>query len=160
MFTFSTVCSFCSTSFLTLQTVYIVKILIFGEFCLIVLPFSHSGSLHIPGADPGFQVRGAHLKKLHRAEGGAKIFGAFRVKNHDFTSKNYIFSNFSNFVYNFMNCLHVSVQKYFNIFSIYQEFAFFPIYQKFACHCIHVNCIFSFITMLLYYQCLCCHSFL
>jgi hypothetical protein len=26
------------------------------------------------GADPGFQVRGAHLKKLHRAEGGAKIF--------------------------------------------------------------------------------------
>jgi hypothetical protein len=25
------------------------------------------------GADPGFQVRGAHLKKLRRAEGGAKI---------------------------------------------------------------------------------------
>ena len=29
----------------------------------------------------------AHLKKLHRAEGGAKIFGVFRVKNHDFTPK-------------------------------------------------------------------------
>jgi hypothetical protein len=31
------------------------------------------------GADPGFQVRGggAHLKKLRRAEGGAKIFGVF-----------------------------------------------------------------------------------
>jgi hypothetical protein len=29
----------------------------------------------IPGADPGFQVRRAHLKKLGRAEGGAKIFG-------------------------------------------------------------------------------------
>jgi hypothetical protein len=27
------------------------------------------------GADPGFQVRGAHLKKLRRAEGGAKILG-------------------------------------------------------------------------------------
>ena len=27
------------------------------------------------GADPGFQVRGAHLKKLHRAEGGAKFVG-------------------------------------------------------------------------------------
>jgi hypothetical protein len=39
------------------------------------------------GADPGFQVRGAHLKKLRRAEGGTKIFGVFRVKNHDFTPK-------------------------------------------------------------------------
>ena len=39
----------------------------------------------MPGADPGFQVRGAHLKKLSRAEGGAKIVGVFRVKNHDFT---------------------------------------------------------------------------
>ena len=48
-----------------------------------------------PGADPGFQIRGGGaLKKLHRAEGGAKIFGVFRVKNHDFTPKNLIFSNF------------------------------------------------------------------
>jgi hypothetical protein len=33
-----------------------------------------------PGVDPGFQVRGgrvAHVKKLRRAEGGAKIFGVF-----------------------------------------------------------------------------------
>ena len=35
---------------------------------------------------------GAHLKKLRRAEGGAKIFGVFPVKNHDFTPKNHIFS--------------------------------------------------------------------
>jgi hypothetical protein len=27
-------------------------------------------------------------------EGGAKIVGVFRVKNHDFTPKNNIFSNF------------------------------------------------------------------
>ena len=27
-------------------------------------------------------------------EGGAKILGVFRVKNHDFTPKNHIFSNF------------------------------------------------------------------
>jgi hypothetical protein len=74
-----------------------------------------------PGADPWFQVRGAHLKKVHRAEGGAKIlgyfvwkitilrqkiiffpiaeggtkiFGVFRVKNHNFTPKNNIFPNF------------------------------------------------------------------
>ena len=40
-----------------------------------------------------FKLRGAHLKKLHRAEGGAKIFGVFRVKNHDFTPKNDIYSN-------------------------------------------------------------------
>jgi hypothetical protein len=42
------------------------------------------------GADPGFQVTGGALKKLPRAEGGAKIFGIFRVKNHDFTPKNHI----------------------------------------------------------------------
>ena len=32
------------------------------------------------GADPGFQVRGADLKKSRRTEGGANIFGVFRVK--------------------------------------------------------------------------------
>ena len=37
---------------------------------------------------------GAQLKKLRRVEGGAKIFGVFRVKNHDFMPKNHIFSNF------------------------------------------------------------------
>jgi hypothetical protein len=41
--------------------------------------------------DAGFQVRGAHLKKLRRAEGGAKIVGVFRMKNQDFTPKNHIF---------------------------------------------------------------------
>ena len=45
------------------------------------------------GADPRFQVRGAHLKEMRRAEGGAKNVGVFRVKNHDFTPKNHIFSN-------------------------------------------------------------------
>ena len=51
--------------------------------------------LRTPGADPGFQVgEGGALKKLRRAEGGGKIAGVFRVKNHDFTPKNHIFSNF------------------------------------------------------------------
>jgi hypothetical protein len=36
---------------------------------------------------------GRALKKLRRAEGGANIFGVFRVKNHYFTPKNHIFSN-------------------------------------------------------------------
>ena len=48
------------------------------------------------GADPGFQVRGggAHLKKLRRAKGGAKNFGVFHVKNHDFTPKKSYFFPF------------------------------------------------------------------
>ena len=49
---------------------------------------------HTQGRIQDFKLRGAHLKKLHRAEGGVKNVGVFRVKNHDFTSKNHIFSNF------------------------------------------------------------------
>jgi hypothetical protein len=40
-----------------------------------------------------FKLGGAHLEKFPRAEGGTKMFGVFRVKNHDFTPKNHIFSN-------------------------------------------------------------------
>ena len=40
------------------------------------------------------KLGGTDLKKSRRAEGGAKILGVFRVKNHDFTPKNLIFSNF------------------------------------------------------------------
>jgi hypothetical protein len=52
--------------------------------------------LHYQGRIQDFKVegRGADLKKLRRAEGGAKIFGVFRVKNHDCMPKNHIFSNF------------------------------------------------------------------
>ena len=39
-----------------------------------------------------FKLGGAHFKKLRRAEGVAKIFGVFRVKNHDFTpNKSFFF---------------------------------------------------------------------
>jgi hypothetical protein len=48
----------------------------------------------LTGTGTGFQVRGAHLKIYRRAEGGMNIFGVFRVKNHDFTPQNHIFSNF------------------------------------------------------------------
>ena len=61
---------------------------------LFTAPQRIADMLTIPGADPGFQVRGAHLKKLRQAEGGAKIFWVFRVKNHDFTPKNNIFFQF------------------------------------------------------------------
>jgi hypothetical protein len=52
-----------------------------------------SAGVSAPGADPEFKDRGggAHSKTLRRAEGGAKIIGVFRVKNHDFTPKNLIF---------------------------------------------------------------------
>ena len=48
----------------------------------------------IQGRIQDFKLGGAHLKKLRRPEGGSNIFGVYRVKNHDFTSKNHIFSNF------------------------------------------------------------------
>ena len=58
------------------------------------IKFENTFGIGTAGADPGFQVRGgAHLKKLRRAEGGAKFVGVFRVKNHDFTPKNLLFSN-------------------------------------------------------------------
>jgi hypothetical protein len=44
------------------------------------------------GADPGFQVRGGTLKKIAPSRGRHEIFGVFRVKNHDFTPKNHIFT--------------------------------------------------------------------
>jgi hypothetical protein len=48
----------------------------------------------LQGRIQAFKLGGAHLKKLRQAEGGTKHFGVFRVKNHDFTPKNHIFSNF------------------------------------------------------------------
>jgi hypothetical protein len=56
-------------------------------------PYSFNVSMYIAhqGRIQDFKLAGAHLKKLRRTEGGAKIFGVFRVKNHDFTPKNHIF---------------------------------------------------------------------
>jgi hypothetical protein len=52
-------------------------------------------SNNIQGWIQDFKLGGVHLiKKWGRAEGGANIFGVFRVKNHDFTPNNLIFSNF------------------------------------------------------------------
>ena len=41
-----------------------------------------------------FKLGGAHLEQSRRAEGGAKSFGVFRVKNHDFMQINHIFFQF------------------------------------------------------------------
>ena len=48
----------------------------------------------LPGAAPGFQVSEAHLKKIAPSAGRREDFWVFRVKNHDYTPKNHIFSNF------------------------------------------------------------------
>ena len=67
--------------------------LVFFFFCIYLI--QSELIVQNAGADPGFQVRGgAHLKKLRRAEGGAKIVGVFRVKNNDFTSKKSYFFQF------------------------------------------------------------------
>jgi hypothetical protein len=41
-----------------------------------------------------FKLGRAQLEKLRRAEGGAKNFGVFRVKNHDFMPKKSYFFQF------------------------------------------------------------------
>ena len=61
-------------------------------------------SYFFPLAEGGAKISGVFRMKNHNlrqkiifyplAEGGAIIFGVFRVKNHDFTPKNHIFSNF------------------------------------------------------------------
>ena len=45
----------------------------------------------IQGRIQDFKLEGAHLKKMRRTDGGAKIVVVFRVKNHDFTPKKIIF---------------------------------------------------------------------
>ena len=46
-------------------------------------------------ADPGFEVRGGAIKNIAPSGGRREHFwGVFRVKNHDCTPKNHIFSNF------------------------------------------------------------------
>jgi hypothetical protein len=49
-----------------------------------------STKIMMQGRFQDFKLGGAHLSKLRRAEGGAKIVGVFRVKNHDFTPRNLI----------------------------------------------------------------------
>jgi hypothetical protein len=62
------------------------------EMCVV---FQIARIICMQGRNQDFKLEGgAYLKKLRRAEGGANIFGVFRVKNHDFTPKNLIFSNF------------------------------------------------------------------
>ena len=51
-------------------------------------PFnSISIDVHFQGWIQDFKSGGAHLKNLRRSEVAAKIFGVFRVKNHDCTPK-------------------------------------------------------------------------
>jgi hypothetical protein len=59
----------------------------------LLIPLTHIYmTTHITGLVEAVRG-GAHLKNLHRAKGGVKIVGVFRVKNHDFTPTNLIFSD-------------------------------------------------------------------
>jgi hypothetical protein len=50
--------------------------------------------ISLPGADPGFQVRGGALKKIAPSGGRREnVWGISCEKNHDFTPKNHIFSS-------------------------------------------------------------------
>jgi hypothetical protein len=52
------------------------------HYLLKPIPYYYHVVLSIQGRIQDFKLGGgAHLKKLRRAEGGAKIFGVFRVKN-------------------------------------------------------------------------------
>ena len=54
-----------------------------------------SGDSHwLQGRIQDFKLGGADLKKIAPSGGRRENFGVFRVKNHDFTPKNHIFSNF------------------------------------------------------------------
>ena len=55
--------------------------------CTVHAVYLLSHTLLLQGRIQDFKLGGAHLKKLRRADGGAKIFGVFRVKIHDFTPK-------------------------------------------------------------------------
>jgi hypothetical protein len=46
---------------------------------------------HLQGRIQDFKSGGTHLKKLRRTEGGAKMFGVFRVKKSRFYTKKIIF---------------------------------------------------------------------
>ena len=70
---------------------------IFKLYGLVIQLAAHSNrdiTMHNPGADPGFQVRGGALKKIAPSGGRREKVGVFRVKNHYFTPKNRIFFNF------------------------------------------------------------------
>ena len=77
--------------FVSLILVYKSNLMLLILLISVVGWLNELGNWITSGADLGFQVRGAHVKKLRRVEGGANIFGVFRVKNHDFTPKNHIF---------------------------------------------------------------------
>jgi hypothetical protein len=80
-------CFTCSTFSLNASNSFSLLTIIFGPFRKRF--FGHRKRYQ--GRIQDFNLGGAHLKKMRGAERGAKIFGVFRVKNHDFTPKIHIF---------------------------------------------------------------------
>ena len=67
-----------------------------SQMNIVIGPLTNNDDVYIHnrGGSRFSSQGGGTLKKIVRAEGGANIFGVFRVKNHDFRPKNHIFSNF------------------------------------------------------------------
>ena len=82
------------------KSVYIISLALFQyvfhfpNHDLFICPFHQFVPYVYRGGSRIISYGGAHLKKLRRTEGGAKILGVFRVKNHNFTPKIIFFSNF------------------------------------------------------------------
>jgi hypothetical protein len=51
-------------------------------------------SVDLQGRIQDFKLGGGVLRKIGPSGGRRENFGVFRMKNHDFTQKNHIFSNF------------------------------------------------------------------
>ena len=77
-------------------------------------------NVHYRGGSRISSQGGVHLKKLRRAEGGSNIFGVFRVKNHDFTPKNHIFSNCGGRREHFWGISYEKSRFYANKFDFFQ----------------------------------------
>ena len=92
---FSFMCMFCTSLFVLLYFFFWpLCCLFFFDILILISPFGIFKLFLQMKSEYRVSSQGAHLKKWRRAEGGAKIVGVFRVKNHDFTPKNHIFSNF------------------------------------------------------------------
>ena len=68
--------------------IYFLKV----EYIIQVMNSTVKDTWGVQGRIQDFKLGEAHLKNLLRAEGSAKYFGEFRMKNHDFTPKNHILS--------------------------------------------------------------------
>ena len=104
--------------FFSVLSVMVVNQHILPFLCQQSVNYEHSLTLLLQGRIQDFKLGGVHLKKLRRAEGGTKYFWVFRVKNHDFTPKNPIFSNFRGGARRVRPCIVLVIHSSDNMWSL------------------------------------------